>query len=784
MRIGVLTLFHGNRNWGGNLQGYALKSYIEENFPNCSADLIQYRSGKNVIYKNKLEQMLQYGPIEAIKKISQQFSKKKTPGDDLLKDRIKRFEMFQKKYQTNKHIYKDEDLQDLAEEYDCLICGSDQVWNPNVARPGFFLEGVTGTKKVSYAASIARDSLSKKEADAIISLIEQFDCISVREKTAKTILDGYLTGKKDVQEVLDPALMLTKEQWSQYIGDQEDKTEPYALAFFFSDSLSYRKKIEQYCAKHHLKLVGIPHATNYIRNDEIGDYEKAYDVGPIEFLRLFREASCVFTDSFHGAAFSILFEKPFCVFERDKKSKTSKNSRLYDLLSKFQLSERLVKSHKDFIEALEAPIDYTEVYTILERERAVSHKFLQDALGSVIEKSTASPITVADLKKTQCCGCGLCANSCPKGCITMRTDSEGFLYPIVDTAICTSCGLCVKQCTGITADQEAGKRHDAYIGYHSADQVREESSSGGIFHALARQVIQAGGVVYGAAYDADFLIKHTRISELEALADIMKSKYVQSALTDVWVPLSEDMKSGKTVLFSGTPCQVAAISRLAALNKAKNNLILVDFICHGTPSPELWKSYLGYVAQGQAVKSVNFRDKKQTGWHDYAMHIVYGENRQFRESHEINAYMRTFLSDRNIRPACYHCRFKGEGYCSDITLADAWKIEKEYAPWADDKGTSLFIVRSEKGQQLLDACQDQLNVRPSDYECWTTMNPSLVQQTSVGNGRKAMFDDFSLLSNQEFWEKYRRVPVKKAIRYCIKKLVKALKLGRALRRKL
>ena len=189
MRIGILTLFHGNNNWGGDLQGYALKAYIEENFENTEVDLIRYRSGVNVIYKSKFEQIAQYGPSEAIKKFSERVIKKKTPAGKLLGKRNELFGQFQQQYLTNDHVYTDEELQDLANEYDCLICGSDQIWNPNVARPGFFLKGVTGTRKVSYAASIARDTLSEKESNAMIPLIEQFDYVSVREKTAKYMRD-------------------------------------------------------------------------------------------------------------------------------------------------------------------------------------------------------------------------------------------------------------------------------------------------------------------------------------------------------------------------------------------------------------------------------------------------------------------------------------------------------------------------------------------------------------------------------------------------------------------
>lgn len=782
MRVGILTLFHGNNNWGGNLQGYALKTYIEDNFKDVTVDLIKYSSGVNVIYKNKFEQMEQYGLSEVIKKTFERVVKRKMPENVLLKKRNELFEHFQKCYLTNDHIYTDEELSELAREYDCLICGSDQIWNPNVARPGYFLKGVAGTRKVSYAASIARDRLSDKEASAMIPLIEKFDFISVREKTAKKILDDYIKGTKSVYEVLDPALMCTKEQWSEFIGGERYETEPYALMFFFSDSSGYRTQIEAYCRNRGLKLIGIPHAATYIKSDETGNYERAYDVGPIEFLRLFRDASYVFTDSFHGSAFSIIFQRQFCVFERDKNTKTSKNSRLYDLLDKFELSNRLIRNANDVSSVLKKEIDYIKVNAILKKERITSGEFLKNALAGCEEKQKKQEVTVADFQKNSCCGCGLCAQVCPKKCIDLKQDNEGFFYPVVNQNQCIKCGRCVQKCVKTMKNNQTLK--DTYIGYNSDESVRKDSSSGGIFNAIASTFIDNGGVVFGAAYDDDYSVKHVRIENKKDLPQVMRSKYVQSNLKYIFDVLEDDLKKGRPVLFTGTPCQVAAVCQFADGLKLRNQLYTIDFICHGVPSPGVWKSYLRYISDGSEVSEVNFRDKTFAGWHDYYLHIKCGDNRQMNESHELNTYMRLFLSDRNIRPSCYYCNFKSDNYMSDLTLADAWKIEKAYEPWADDRGTSLFIIRSSKGEALLAASDSHLKIRKSNYEFWSKMNPSLVTRTKVGEGRKKLFLDFSELDESSFWKKYSKISRKKKIRYVAKKVAKATGLEMILRKKM
>lgn len=382
MKIGTLTLFHKNYNWGGVLQGYALKYYLEKQYPDMEVDILQYHSGSNIVYKGRVQQALQYSPIEIFKKVTGRIKNKKQniPAEFDLSNRKQMFDSFMNAFRTNPRIYNDSNLLSAAKEYDCLITGSDQIWNPNVARPGYFLISVKNEcKKVAYAASIARDDLSPHERKVMIPLIERFDYVSVREKTAKDFLSKYT--HKEIKEVLDPALMLTSDEWTEIAAEKSIK-DKYVLAFFFSESIEYRKKIEVLCKEQGYKLVFIPFAANkYIASDLRGECERMYDVGPKEFIRLFMDAEFVFTDSFHGSVFAILFKKNFVVFERDKNNKVSKNSRLYDLLDKFNLSSRLVRTFDQFHAVVEEKIDFGEVYELLENYRKESKAFLNEALG-------------------------------------------------------------------------------------------------------------------------------------------------------------------------------------------------------------------------------------------------------------------------------------------------------------------------------------------------------------------------------------------------------------------
>jgi coenzyme F420-reducing hydrogenase beta subunit len=489
----------------------------------------------------------------------------------------------------------------------------------------------------------------------------------------------------------------------------------------------------------------------------------------------------VFTDSFHGSVFSIIFHRQFLVFERDKNNNTSKNSRLYDLLNKFNLYHRLIKDNTKIEETMGKEIDFVSVEKILEEERKKSADYLKMILEkeNIVEKKMT---TIKDQNKDKCVGCGLCSLVCPKKCISMHEDEEGYIYPVIDEKQCVECGLCLKECvTSIKKKLEVKKK--TYVGYNNNENIRKDSSSGGLFYPIAYNFITNGGVVYGAAFNSEFLVNHIRIDNVDDIPLLMQSKYVQSSLMGIWNEIHKDLISGKKVLFAGTPCQTAAIKKYFEKNNTIENLYTIDFICHGVPSPEIWKSYLDNISKNRSVREVNFRDKSRRGWHDFCLNIKFDNTSKIIESHYMNAYMRLFLSDKNLRPSCYSCGFKANNYWSDITLADAWKIEKERQDWADDKGTSLVISRTTKGNELLNDSLE-IVIRESDYDFWSKMNPSLIKSSSVGIGRKDMFEDFKKLTNDDFWKKYSKVPYKVRAKYICRRLVKMAGIEGLIRKRL
>ena len=310
-------------------------------------------------------------------------------------------------------------------------------------------------------------------------------------------------------------------------------------------------------------------------------------------------------------------------------------------------------------------------------------------------------ITIKD--KTLCCGCSACAMKCPKHCITMQTDSEGFLYPVVNKEDCIDCGLCEKVCHELHPyEQRMPLKCLAAI--NKDEEIRLKSSSGGIFYLLAEKTISEGGVVFGARFDEDWQAVIDYAETMEGIKPFMGSKYVQARTASAFKDAEAFLKRGRKVLFSGSPCQIAGLHHY--LRKEYDNLTTVDFVCHGVPSPKVWQRYLDEVVKSgkRAINDVKFRNKSN-GWKKFNFVLSYNQEEKTHSLcswHQQNHYMRAFLSDMILRPSCHECRAKKGSSYSDITIADFWGIHIEMPEMDDDKGTGLVLVNTEKGHQTLD----------------------------------------------------------------------------------
>ena len=346
-------------------------------------------------------------------------------------------------------------------------------------------------------------------------------------------------------------------------------------------------------------------------------------------------------------------------------------------------------------------------------------------------------------EKEYCTGCTACASVCPKGCITMLPDENGFLSPVVEAEKCVGCGLCEKSCPVMTPLSTTAVCPRAYAAYSKDETIRLESSSGGVFTEIAKTVLKDGGAVFGAAYNERFEVVHICVETEHDLAGLRGAKYAQSDLRGVFDQVKDRLDRGQRVLFSGTPCQVGGL--ISYLRKPYENLLTVDFVCHSVPSPMAWQAYVTYRAQqdnkGNPPESINLRSK-ETGWsyYQYSNLFKYANCKKHVVRSGESLYMKLFVGGYINRESCTNCRFKGYKRVSDLTIGDFWGIW-DIAPEMDDnKGTSVVLVQSDRGAEVMDSLQDRLAQKPVVLEEASRQNRAMLNPMASNNFRTEALD--------------------------------------------
>lgn len=301
---------------------------------------------------------------------------------------------------------------------------------------------------------------------------------------------------------------------------------------------------------------------------------------------------------------------------------------------------------------------------------------------------------IIENRESNCSGCGTCYNVCPVSAIEMRQNEEGFYVPYIDNEKCIRCKKCVNVCPNIYKN---GMDSTKCYAVWADDEVRWKSSSGGVFSVLAKIVLEAGGVVFGAAWTDDFYVKHVYITSEDQLDLLRTSKYAQSDIGDSFKLVKQFLKQGKQVLFVGTPCQVAGLKAFLE-DENTDKLILVDFICYYNPPIDLLRRYLDEAYGLENLKEFSFRNKEY-GWMCHATKAVL-KNGQTIYSKKIDSYFEGYFKGLYARNACNQCKYSGQNHYADLTLGDFWKIEVYDASWNDGRGTSMVLVRTEKGEAI------------------------------------------------------------------------------------
>ena len=387
--------------------------------------------------------------------------------------------------------------------------------------------------------------------------------------------------------------------------------------------------------------------------------------------------------------------------------------------------------------------------------------------------------------KKDCCGCCICAGACPKNCIEMRTDDEGFVYPHVDESSCVNCHMCEKVCPVINVRDDRGDfEQRGYIVQHKDPEVLKESTAGGAFTAIAKYVLDRRGVIFGVELQDDLYATpsaahHIWVDKETDLKKFRNSKYIQSFVGESTVQqVKSFLEQGKYVCFSGTPCQVEGLKQYLDVKKVdQTNLILVDVVCRAVPSPMIFRKYLEHQEKknSEHITSIRFRDKHY-GYKYSTMNVISDRNHgNYHKGVESDPWLRAFFSNICDRPSCHDCKFRKLHHVSDFTIWDCFQVGRFSKELDNDKGATRMLVHSEKGSRVLEDVKRELRIVPVDVDLIIKSANELKESVAPNACREAFFTDARELGGEMLFEKYFPVTIQVRVKHFIR--MTCMKLG-------
>ncbi len=352
--------------------------------------------------------------------------------------------------------------------------------------------------------------------------------------------------------------------------------------------------------------------------------------------------------------------------------------------------------------------------------------------------------------KTKCYGCGACAQICNQDAITMQSDEEGYLYPTLEEDKCTNCGLCIKVCP-ISNEHKLfhPSGQNALAVYAKDETLLKKSSSGGMFSVLSNAVLNRGGVVFGAAFDSSFKLKHTVAKNINELTPLRGSKYIQSNIGDTYSEAKSYLLKGRDVLFSGTPCQIAGLK--SYLGKDFHNLLTCDLVCHGVPSPLLFQKYIREIEKKEKCKidSISMRSE---AW-GIALRAKLNNHLYVRSS-KTSGYLNAFMENKLHRPCCYECEFTKPSRVGDITLADYWGVMTIHPDMYNPKGVSLVLLNSEQGKKYFNLVKNSLTYSTTSLEQASIENANLKRPSQHHPDRDRIYSQINTVPYRYLEKRY------------------------------
>lgn len=589
-------------------------------------------------------------------------------------------------------------------DFDLIITGSDQIWSTaHLNLDPFFFATFANDKTIraSYAPSLGTSNPEKFAGQRLLfqKYLRDYDYISIREHRFQKVLQE--TSNKPVDVVLDPTQLLEKSEYMEFVKEKPYTTDYIYvhLHHFSSDGAGLLAHGNYLSEKLGLPIVhNLPNARFKF---ELSTLDSFIDPGVV--VNHIYHASYVLSQSYHTIAFALIFQKRFtCLLKGNATDERPKF-----LLGSIGLENCITKANDETCTIAPDEIDWTKVNTKLWELRKTSIDYLYKITNG--HKNKIDDYFISSDPFT-CYGCGACEGVCPVGCITMNYDNEGFQFPTINHNKCVECNKCNKACPFNSKVLNEPYDIKAFLTYHKDDEIRKYSSSGGLFWPLAKSILSNGGYVIGVRMNEKFEAMYDIASNEEACTKFKYSKYVEAQHNDIYKKTSDALKTGKAVLFTGTPCKIAGLKNYLDGNTYAN-LYLIDIICYGVNSPVALSEWLSFKEknQGSKLKHFQFRSPKLPS-SNQATEYIYENGVEEIVENSKDLFMKVFLKSVLLRKCCYACEFTGNTKIADITIGDFWGW-KNYYQGDSEKGISCLKINSEKGKKLFANIESELYIQ-------------------------------------------------------------------------
>lgn len=634
--------------------------------------------------------------------------------------------------------YRLEQMHQLNNVCDTFLIGSDQVWNYGISKnfgKAFYLDfAAEEKKKIAYAISFGHgvDFAPGDEREVIAEYMSYFDGIGTREADGVRLCkDCY--GIK-AEQVIDPVFLADPQIYDSLIEKSAHKEEePFIVSYILDPSPEKREAILHLQKEFGgIKVINLLDGLPWLfeKNKKLTNLPNCIENVQVEdWLYYLKNAKFVLTDSCHGASFALIFKKNFIAITNRHRG----FSRFTSLSQLFKFEDHLITDPKEIITNPEllTPINYAVVADIMDAERRRCYKWLYDAINlpkksekELKEKNiigTVNPINkhiiekpkngVCDeqtvlkvVKSGNCSGCGACESLCPKNAIELKKNLEGFLVPAINRNKCINCGLCLKKCTSENPVYKNNSDPKCYA-MMASDEVRKISSSGGMFTVAAEYILEQGGYVCGAAYKEDYTVEHIIINDKNELGRLRGSKYMQSYASGIFPDIKKLLQDGKTVLFTGMPCQVAGL--YSYLGREYDTLYTMDLLCHGITSSKVFEKYHNDVLEGKELSRLEFKEKEPWGWHA-GVNAYFTDGTKYSKPLEHDLYFVAYLKSIAKNTTCGKCVSNKLPRQGDLTIGDFWGIAKYDEEVYDKKGTSVVLVNNQKAEMLFEELKSRM----------------------------------------------------------------------------